>query len=97
MGLSTCTMCGFQANMKPMLDHHMLSVHNQNVIQETTLGLKCEDSDVKDMPNEERSGYITDTKNKLKPPGFTSTKHLSCQLCDYECQYSKELFTHEKN
>ena len=31
MGLFLCHYCGFQANMKPMVDHHMLSLHTPEV------------------------------------------------------------------
>ena len=83
--------------MKPMVDHHMLTVNNQDVKQETKLGLKCEYLEVKFIQNKVPSKDRPDKKNQIKQPGISITKHLYCQSCDYICQYAKELFTHEKN
>ena len=91
MGLFTCNYCGFQANMKPMVDHHLLSVHKYEEESEdenkldfgTNLDLKEAIEDIKDT--------------KLEQNLLDNEKKLSCILCDFTTKHKGHLVNHDKN
>ena len=91
MGLFTCHVCGFQANMKPMIDHHMLSIHTHEEESEnekkydfgTNMDLKEAIEDIKDIKPEQ---------NFLQ-----NEKKLSCKICDFTTKYKGNLEQHDKN
>ena len=91
MGLFTCHFCGFQANMKPMVDHHLLSVHKheegsgdeQKFYLGTYLDLKESIEDIKDT--------------KLEQNILQNEKKLSCKLCDFTTKHKGNLVKHDEN